>query len=226
MTPEAFVRTLGRHRTTAIIRSGDTDLAAAAMAAAIAGGVRIVEFTLTTPGAYELIAEFSRPEVSREGSSPEPLVVGAGTVLELHELERALAAGARFVVSPVFDPVIIRAANEAGIAVLPGVHTPTEMLAAHRAGAPLLKLFPSPAGGPVWLQSVLAPLPMLRVVPTHGVTIDNIGAWLDAGAWAVGLVADLFRPAWLATRDYGAITEHARALRAVVADKGAHARAI
>ncbi len=231
MTPEAFVRTLGRHRTTAIIRSGDTDLAAAAMAAAIAGGVRIVEFTLTTPGAYELIAEFSRPEVSRpevsrEGSLPEPLVVGAGTVLELHELERALAAGAGFVVSPVFDPVIIRAANEAGVAVLPGVHTPTEMLAAHRAGAPLLKLFPSPAGGPAWLQSVLAPLPMLRVVPTHGVTIDNIGAWLEAGAWAVGLVADLFRPAWLAARDYGAITEHARALRAVVAAKGAHARAI
>lgn len=217
MTPEAFAHNLGRHRTTAIMRANDTEVAAAAMAAAIAGGVRIVEFTLTTPGAYELITEFSRAEGD--------VVVGAGTVLEPQQLEKAIAAGAGFIVSPVFDPVIVRAAIDAGVAVLPGVHTPTEMLAAHRAGAPLVKLFPAPAGGPAWLQSVLAPLPMLRVVPTHGVTLDNAAAWLDAGAWAVGLVADLFRPAWLAARDFAAITAHARAFRAAVVAKGAHPRA-
>jgi 2-dehydro-3-deoxyphosphogluconate aldolase/(4S)-4-hydroxy-2-oxoglutarate aldolase len=216
MTPEAFVHNLGRHRTTAIVRTTDTELAAAAMAAAIAGGVRIVEFTLTTPGAYELITEMS--------SKGDDVIVGAGTVLEVAQLERAVEAGASFVVSPVFDPVIVRAAVEVGIAVLPGVCTPTEMLAAHRAGAPLLKLFPAPAGGPSWLASVLAPLPMLRVVPTNGVTTGNIGEWLDAGAWAVGLVADLFRPAWLADRDMEAITAQARAFRAVANAKGPHPR--
>lgn len=222
MTPDAFVHILGRHRTTAIVRAGDSELAAAAMAAAIAGGIRIVEFTLTTPGAYELITEFSRPAGV---GAPDGAIVGAGTVLEVVQLERALEAGARFIVSPVFDPVIVRAATAAGVAVLPGVHTPTEMLAAHRAGAPLLKLFPAPAGGPAWLQSVLAPLPMLRVVPTSGVTLDNVGAWIDAGAFAVGLVADLFRPQWLAARDFDAIGAHARALRAVVAAKGPHVAA-
>lgn len=228
MTPDAFVRTLGRHRTTAIVRTDDTEIAAAAMAAAIAGGVRIAEFTLTTPGAYELIADLARRGggTPADGMTPDdPVIVGAGTVLTTVELERAVAAGAQFIVSPVFDPNIVQAATEAGVAVLPGVHTPTEMLAAHRAGAPLLKLFPAPAGGPAWLASVLAPLPMLRVVPTSGVTLDTIGAWIDAGAWAVGLVADLFRPAWLEARRFDAITEHARALRAAIADRGPHARA-
>lgn len=220
MTPEAFVRTLGRHRTTAIVRADEPELAAAAMAAAIAGGIRIVEFTLTTPGAYELIADFSRPR-----GGDDEVVVGAGTVLELADLERAITAGARFIVSPVFDPVLVRAAIDANVAVLPGVHTPTEMLQAHRVGAPLLKLFPAPAGGPAWLRSVLAPLPNLRVVPTNGVALDNVDAWLDAGAWAVGLVADLFRPAWLAARDFDAITAHARALRSAVQAHGPHPHA-
>lgn len=216
MTPEAFVHNLGRHRTTAIIRATESELAAAAMAAAIAGGIRIVEFTLTTPGAYELITEFSR--------TAGDIVVGAGTVLDATQVERAVEAGASFLVSPVFDPAIVRAASEAGVAIIPGVCTPTEMLAAHRAGAPLLKLFPAPAGGPTWLASVLAPLPMLRVVPTNGVTVDNVGEWLDAGAWAVGLVADLFRPAWLAARDFDAITAHARAVRSAVSARGPHPR--
>ncbi len=125
----------------------------------------------------------------------------------------------------MFDPVLVRAAIDANVAVLPGVHTPTEMLQAHRVGAPLLKLFPAPAGGPAWLRSVLAPLPNLRVVPTNGVALDNVDAWLDAGAWAVGLVADLFRPAWLAARDFDAITAHARALRSAVQAHGPHPHA-
>ena len=219
VSPEDFVSALGRHRTTAIIRCQDAALAASAMAAAVRGGVRIVEFTLTTPGAYELIAEHARqdhPPV--DGISR--LVVGAGTVLTRDELERSIAAGARFVVSPVLDVDIVRAATEAGVAVLPGVHTPTEMLTAHRAGAPLVKLFPAPAGGPAWLRAVLAPLPMLKVVPTNGVDLDNIAAWLDAGAFAVGLVADIFRPQWLAERDFAAIEARVVALRGTIAQGG------
>jgi 2-dehydro-3-deoxyphosphogluconate aldolase/(4S)-4-hydroxy-2-oxoglutarate aldolase len=211
-----FLTALGRHRTSAIVRADDTQTAASAMHAAMRGGVRIVEFTLTTPGAIELVAEFARLDMPEIDGLRRPLV-GAGTVLRVDEVERAAAAGASFVVSPVFDPAIVHAAVAADLAVLPGVHTPTEMLAAWRAGAQLLKLFPAPALGPMWLRSVLAPLPWLKVVPTNGVDLDNAAAWLEAGAFAIGLVGDVFRKEWLANQDVGAIEARVRAVRERIA---------
>ena len=213
MTPSTFVATLWAHRTSAIVRASEQALAGDAMQAAVAGGVRIVEFTLTTPGAHELIADFSARSGLPEEDGLDRLVVGAGTVLTVAQAEQAVQAGARFLVSPVADPQVIEAARSLGVAMMPGVHTPTEMTMAHRAGAPLLKLFPAPAGGPTWLRSVLAPLPFLRVVPTNGVDEGNIAAWLAAGAWAVGLVAALFTADDLERRDFGAIEQRARALR-------------
>lgn len=203
LTLDEFLSTLWDRRITAILRATDERVAAAAMDAAIRGGMRIVELTLTTPGALRIIATLA---------AREDLVVGAGTVLRPDQARAAVAAGARFLVSPVMDPEIIALARELGVPVLPGVHTPTEMLAAHRAGAPLLKLFPAPAGGPVWLRSVLAPLPFLRVVPTNGVDLDNAAAWLRAGAFAVGLTTALFDPAALAAGDLAGIEPRARAL--------------
>jgi 2-dehydro-3-deoxyphosphogluconate aldolase / (4S)-4-hydroxy-2-oxoglutarate aldolase len=180
---QSFVELLGRERASAILRANDAEVGRRALDAAIAGGFRVVEVTLTTPRALELIADAaSRPGV----------VAGAGTVLTVEEAEAAVAHGARFLVSPVTDEVVIRRANELGVASIPGGHTPTELLAAHRAGAPLVKLFPAPAGGPAWLRSLLAPLPFLKVVPTNGVDLDNAREWLAAGAWALGFVASLF----------------------------------
>jgi 2-dehydro-3-deoxyphosphogluconate aldolase/(4S)-4-hydroxy-2-oxoglutarate aldolase len=215
MSAPTVVAALGRHRTSAIVRAGDAETAALAMRAALAGGVRIVEFTLTTPGALELVTEFAREELAEIDGLARP-IVGAGTVLRPVEVERAALAGARFVVSPVFDAAVVQAAVAADLAVLPGVHTPTEMLAAWRAGAQLLKLFPAPALGPAWLRSVLAPLPWLKVIPTNGVDLDNAAAWLDAGAFAIGLVGDVFRPDWLHARDVAAIEARVRAIRDVV----------
>ena len=184
MDVPAFVELLGRERASAILRSNDAEVGRRALDAAIAGGFRVVEVTLTTPRALELIADAaSRPGV----------VAGAGTVLTVEEAEAAVAHGARFLVSPVTDEVIIRRATELGVASIPGGHTPTELLAAHRAGAPLVKLFPAPAGGPAWLRSLLAPLPFLKVVPTNGVDLDNADDWLASGAWALGFVASLFQ---------------------------------
>jgi Entner-Doudoroff aldolase len=204
-----IVEEIRTHRATAILRCDDTELAATMMDAAVAGGFRLVEFTLTTPGAFELIAEFAR----RDGVS-----VGAGTVLTVAQAERAVQAGARFLVSPIADPEVIAAANRLGVAAIPGVHTPTEMVMAHRAGAPLLKLFPAPAGGPAYLRSVRGPLPFLRIVPTNGVDVDNVGAWLAAGAWGVGFVASLFTPEDLKARDAAAVRARAqRILAAIVA---------
>lgn len=184
MDVQEFVDLLGRERASAILRSNDAEVGRRALDAAISGGFRVVEVTLTTPRALDLIAEAaSRPGV----------VAGAGTVLTVEEAEAAVAHGARFLVSPVTDEVIIRRATELGVASIPGGHTPTELLAAHRAGAPLVKLFPAPAGGPAWLRSLLAPLPFLKVVPTNGVDLDNAADWLAAGAWALGFVASLFQ---------------------------------
>jgi len=197
----SFVELFGRERASAILRCNDAEVARHALDAAIAGGFRVVEVTLTTPRALELIADVaSRPGV----------VAGAGTVLTVAEAEAAVAHGARFLVSPVTDEVVIRRATELGVASIPGGHTPTELLAAHRAGAPLVKLFPAPAGGPAWLRSLLAPLPFLKVVPTNGVDLDNAADWLAAGAWALGFVAALFNADDLRLGRFERIEERAR----------------
>lgn len=198
---------LWRERATAILRFGDAEIAAAAMAAAIRGGFRSVEVTMTCAGALELIAE-----LARDGS----LVVGAGTVMTATQARAAVDAGARFLVSPVCDPEVIATGLERGAAMIPGTYSPTEMWAAVRAGATMQKLFPVTAGGPAHVRALLGPMPFLRVVPTNGVTADNAAAYLEAGAWAVGFVNPLFDPAAMARRDYDDIEARARALRAAV----------
>ncbi len=204
----AFLDALWRERATAILRTDDQRRAADAMEAALRGGFRICEFTLTTPGALELVAEFSRrPDV----------IVGAGTVLTVAQARAAVAAGARFLVSPVTDEAVIAAAVEAGAEAMPGTFSPTEMLRAHRAGASLVKLFPAPAGGPGAVRSILGPLPFLRIVPTNGVDAENAGAYLEAGAFAVGMVTSVFDPADLATGRFERVEERARAIRSAVA---------
>jgi 2-dehydro-3-deoxyphosphogluconate aldolase/(4S)-4-hydroxy-2-oxoglutarate aldolase len=205
MTPADFVSLLERERATAILRCGDQATAREAMAAAVRGGFRIVEFTLTIPGVLDLIEEFA---------AQPGLVVGAGTVLTPAEAEVTVARGARFLVSPVTDPAVIAAAARLGVAMLPGAHTPTEMLAAHRAGAPLIKLFPSPAGGPAYLRSVLAPLPFLKVVPTNGVTQENAAAWFEAGCFALGWAGVLFAREDLESRSFDRIEQRSREILA------------
>ena len=183
MTPEAFIDYLATEKASAILRTDDQEKAALAMEAAIRGGFHIIEFTLTIPGVYEMVQDFSK----REG-----LVVGTGTVMDGEDARRSVESGARFLVSPVVDEVMIEAATDLGVASMPGTHTPTEMLRAHRAGADLCKLFPAPAGGPVWVKSVLGPMPYLKIVPTNGVDEHNAADWLRAGCFGVGFVAPLF----------------------------------
>lgn len=207
MTPDSFVDQLGRVKASAILRTDNTDKAALAMEAAIRGGFTIIEFTLTIPGAYELITDFSR----REG-----LIVGAGTVMDVAQAQQSVKAGASFLVSPVVDEEVIRAATELGVASMPGTHTPTEMLQAHRAGAQLCKLFPCPHGGPDWVRSVLGPLPFLKIVPTNGVDHHNAGEWIAAGAFAVGCVAPLFKAADMASANWDAIEARASKCLAAV----------
>lgn len=207
MKPSAFVDFFTQQRVSAILRAGERDLARQAMQAAIDGGFRVVEFTLTTPGALELIEEFS----AREG-----VVVGAGTVLTVADARQAVAAGARFLVSPVLDAQVIAAAHALEVAVMPGTHTPTEMWSAHQMGAQLQKLFPAPAGGPGYLRSLRGPMPFLNVVPTNGVDEHNLGAWLDAGARALGFVTSLFDPEDMAKGRFRGIQARAARICAAI----------
>jgi len=181
------------------------------MRAAVAGGVRHVEFTLNTEGAFDLIREFS---------AEEGLAVGAGTVLTPEEAVRACDQGAEFLVSPVVDEAVIREATRLGVPIIPGTQTPTEMLTAHQHGAPLQKLFPAPGTGPEFVRACLGPLPFLRIVPTHGVTIENAESWLDAGAYAVGFVASLFHPTDMASENYSAIESRASKIREIADRNG------
>jgi Entner-Doudoroff aldolase len=196
-----------RERCSAILRTPHASAVVPAMRAAIDGGFRIVEFTLTTPDALDHIAAFSKEK---------DLLVGAGTVLDLAEAEAAREAGARFLVSPVVDERIIRYGSSYDLLVIPGCFTPTEMLAAHRAGAPVVKLFPAPADGPAWIRACLGPLPFLKVFPTAGVTAENARPHLEAGAFGVGFVGNLFAPDDVQAGSFDRIRERAREMVAAV----------
>ncbi len=207
MKPERFVGLLGEVKASAILRCASRETAVLAMEAAVRGGFRIVEFTLTIPGALDLVDEFSRRK---------DLIVGAGTVLTADEARLAVTRGAQFLVSPVMDAEMIALGRSLDVAFIPGCHTPTELLAAHRAGAPLQKLFPAPGIGPAYVRACLGPLPFLKIVPTQGVDATNARAWLDAGAFAVGFTQALFEADDLRVGRFDRIEEHARILLAAL----------
>lgn len=205
MIPDQFLKLLWEERASAILRTNNHDVAAKAMDAAVRGGFRIVEFTLTIPGALDLISDFSHRD---------NVIVGAGTVLTVQEAREAHLRGASFLVSPVMDEKVIREGLAMGITVMPGTHTPTEMYQAHRLGAQLQKLFPAPAGGPDYVRACLAPMPFLRIVPTNGIDLNNVADYFRAGVFAVGFVKDLFAADDLQSGRFDRIEEKARVLKA------------
>ena len=198
-----------RERVSAIIRTNDQVLAAEAISAAVEGGIRIVEFTLTTPGAMELIARFS---------GDDRLLVGAGTVLTSQQASEAVSAGARFLVSPICDLRVLAAAAALNVASIPGCFTPTEMEHAHRHGADFVKVFPEPPGGVDYIRAIRGPLPHLRLFPTAGPTPENFVDYLEAGCAGVGLVRSLFVPEDLAKRNFDAIRKRAAAVTSRLAE--------
>jgi len=190
----------------AVVRLPDTTNLRAATAAVAAGGVGAIEITLTTPGALEAISDLASDE------GVKGCMVGAGTVLDVKAARDVIARGARFVVSPTFDRFVVRYCNDHHVPCLPGALTPTELLAASRAGAAAVKLFPASAVGPRYLHEVLAPLPFLRVVPSGGVSLENAGDWIRAGAAAVSVGGALVSVTLVRDQSWGALTARARAL--------------
>jgi 2-dehydro-3-deoxyphosphogluconate aldolase/(4S)-4-hydroxy-2-oxoglutarate aldolase len=152
--------------------------------AAARGGLWVLEITLTTPGAFEVIAELA---------GDENLIVGGGTVLTEKDVERVATAGGCFALSPVFDPEVTRAAAQSGLLAIPGTATPREALEAYRCGSEIVKVFPSAAlGGPEYLRALRGPLPDIGLIPTSGPNAENLDEYLAAGAIAVGVGREVF----------------------------------
>ena len=187
----------------AIIRTDNQKVAEQAMQAAVDGGFRVVEFTLTTPGSLNLITQF------REN---DDLIVGAGTVMSPTIAQEAVEAGAQFLVSPVCNVDVIQEAEKLDVVSIPGTFTATEMETAHRAGADFVKLFPAPENVAEYIRFILAPLPYLKIFPTSGVNLDNMLDVLQAGAAGIGFVRPLFDPEMIRNKNYGGIRQRAEAI--------------
>src|SRR5436190_15515352 len=194
----------------AVIRLQDPHALHGVVQALAEGGVRALEVTMTVPRAIELIAELAP-------TLPEGFLLGAGTVLDGGTARRAIIAGAQFIVSPVFRPDVISAGHEHDVPVMPGCFTATEILTAWEAGADIVKVFPATAVGPTYLKDIHGPLPQVKLMPTGGVSIDNVGEWLKAGAVAVGVGSALVDTKAIAAKQFNVITDNARRIVANVA---------
>ena len=193
-----------------IVRLADVDTAERVARAAIEGGFRALEITLSYPGAVDLVGRLAA-EYGVRG-----VAVGAGTVLDGHAAYASIQAGAAFLVSPQLNPEMIRVANRYQVATISGAFTPTEILASAEAGADIVKLFPTEGAGIPYARSVLAPLAHLPLLPAGGVTTANVGEWFAAGAAAVG-VGSAVTKAWQADSDFTKVTAAARDFVAAVA---------
>ena len=187
------------------------------MQAAIDGGFKIVEFTLTTP---DCLQHLSDCRAKNDGE----VMVGCGTILTIEDAEKAIDAGSEFIITPVMLPDVIEWCRDRNIVSVPGCQTPTELVSAYRHGAPLQKLFPGVTGGPMWVKAVSSALPFLSINPTSGVDLDNAGDFLTHGAASVGLVAPLFDPAAIARGDFDVIAKNAEKVMANVREAGPYQR--
>lgn len=193
----------------AIMRAKSSDQLIAAAGAIKAGGVRVIEVTMTTPGALSVI------ETAREKYGDEVLF-GAGSVLDSETARAAILAGADFIVAPTLNLNMVALCNRYSIPVMPGCYTPTEALTAWEAGADMIKLFPASVGGADFVKAILAPLPHLEIVPVGGVNLDTVADFIRNGAAALGVGSSLVNQKLLDAKDLDELTRRAKAFIAEV----------
>lgn len=205
------------HGIVAVIRADDAATALACAHACEAGGIRVLEVALTTPGGLRVI------ETLRRTWDGGPMVIGAGTVLDETTARLAVDAGAQYLVTPALNPDVVRLCHRYQLASLPGAMTVREVIDALESGADLIKLFPGESLGPSFLKAIRAPLPQAPLMPTGGVSADNAAAWIQAGAVALGVGGSLTNPGLKG--DLAEVTARAQALVAAVqlAREAAHA---
>jgi 2-dehydro-3-deoxyphosphogluconate aldolase/(4S)-4-hydroxy-2-oxoglutarate aldolase len=210
MNREQIVKHIEELGIVPVIRAPSAEVGARAVRAVLAGGIDVIEITMTVPGALSLMRSLS----AELGST---VILGAGTVLDANTARDCIAAGAKFIVSPGLDLETVRVVQELDCAVMPGVLTPTEVIQAWKAGADMAKVFPcSAVGGASYLKALKAPLPQVKLLPTGGVDLDTAPEYLAAGASALGLGASLVDIKLMEKQGEGAITSRAQKLVEIV----------
>jgi 2-dehydro-3-deoxyphosphogluconate aldolase/(4S)-4-hydroxy-2-oxoglutarate aldolase len=193
-----------------VVRAASGEEAVAVAEAISEGGIPVLEITMTVPGAITVIADLSKRFGDR-------VLVGAGTVLDPEKAGDCIKAGAQFVVSPALNLQTIELCKREGIVIFPGSLTPTEVVTAWEAGADAVKVFPcSAVGGPKYLRALKAPLPQIRLVPTGGVSLATAKDFIGAGAWALGVGADLVNTSAIRSGDRESVITAARAYVAAI----------
>ena len=183
----------------AILRTDSAEKLPDAIHALVAGGIQAIEVTMTTPGALKLIGK-ARAVLG------DKIVMGVGSVLDAETARQAMIEGAQFVITPVVRPAVIEICNRYGVPVASGAMTPTEALTAHELGSDFVKIFPAEQLGVAYIKSILAPLPMLQLIPTGGVTPQNVGDYLAAGCAAVGAGSTLLTRDILESSDWSSLS--------------------
>ena len=186
----------------AIVRTQQSAQVVPLFEALIAGGIRAIEITMTTPNALAAIRE-AREKIA------ERALIGVGTVLDADICHAAIAAGAEFVVTPICRTELVAIAHAAGCPIMLGAYTPTEAQLAHEAGADFIKIFPADTLGPGYVKALRAPLPHLRIVPTGGVDVQNVADFLKAGCAALGVGSSLVSAKILQAADWPELTRRA-----------------
>jgi 2-dehydro-3-deoxyphosphogluconate aldolase/(4S)-4-hydroxy-2-oxoglutarate aldolase len=202
MKKEEVLSKIAEYGVVAVIRLKDADKLAKVIEAVRVGGVKCIEITMTVPGAVEIIRKLS-------ATMPSDVIIGAGTVTTPQIAEEVIAAGAKFVVSPVLNIDVINVCKKHAVACMPGCYTPTEIFTAWSAGADVCKVFPATSLGPKYFKDLSGPFPNIKLMPTGGVTIDNVGEWIAAGAVAVGIGSDLLDKKAIDEGNYDVLTERA-----------------
>lgn len=194
---------IAEHKIVAIVRLDDLSIARDLTSALVEGGIRAIEFTLTNPDAVATIGDI-RQNVDNS------VAIGAGSVITVEQVKAVAAVGAQFIVSPVTKPDVIQACVDLDLPTMPGALTPTEIQLAWELGASVVKVFPAHQFSVGYIKDVRAPLPHLRLMPTGGVTVDNIRDYLNAGAFGVGVGSSLVNKDSVANHDWAALTQLAR----------------
>jgi len=206
MNVDEVVRRIGEIGIVPVVRAATVDDATRAVEAICAGGIPIAEITMTVPNAVEVIRHVAR-QYGRE------VLIGAGTVTTPQQAEACMAAGAEFIVSPGLSVPVLAAVQTGGKLAIPGALTPTELMTARANGARLVKIFPcGNVGGAKYLKSLRAPFPDAALIPTGGVNAANAGEFIAAGAYALGVGAELVDAAALRDGNLAKITQAAREL--------------
>jgi 2-dehydro-3-deoxyphosphogluconate aldolase/(4S)-4-hydroxy-2-oxoglutarate aldolase len=188
----------------AIIRADSSEQLIDAAGALYEGGVTGMEVTMTTPNALQVVADVRK-------KFGDKVLIGVGSVLDTETCRAAILAGAEFVVTPVTRGAVIEMCNRYGKPIASGAYTPTEALTAHESGADFIKIFPADQIGPAFINNILAPLPMLRVIPTGGVTVETAASFIQAGCVALAAGSSLVRKDVLKNKDWKKLTATAAA---------------